>query len=223
MTLTRPGAHLVRPLDPVVRDALASAVHLLRHDLSNALVAAMGGLELEALDAPDPALAERLLAVRASLHRPFDALRRVAQGLPLPQGHPGPWPQRWSALVVRAQAQGVGLLWSPDDPLHWHPAPWQTVVLEILVTNALDALEGRTGVLSQVSVTVQDGQLEVADNGPGCVDVEGAATGRLRRAGSGHLGHGLAVAASLVAEAGGTLTVASPAGGGWIATAAWPT
>ena len=119
MTTPVRTAHRVVALDPAVRDALATAVHILRHDLSNALVAAMGGLELEALDA-DPALADRLWAIRASLHRPFDALRRATLTLPLPQGQPAPWAQRWSAVVVRAQTLHVALVWSPDEPLAWN-------------------------------------------------------------------------------------------------------
>lgn len=80
-----------------------------------------------------------------------------------------------------------------------------------LVRNAMDAFEPGTNTPTISLTATCSGntiQMQITDNGPGCVDIEGAANGRLRRPG-GHLGIGLAGAATYAAAVGLELFIRS--------------
>lgn len=229
--MTAPGWQTVQvpPLSVEARETVASAVAILRHDVANALVAAIGGLELEAVDAADASQAERLTAIRASLVRPYDYLRRAAGALPLADVSDVLWQSRLVALANRVAASGVTLDLGPGVEAACAQTPSLIWVVEILVANALDALTPpapQTGQQVRVQVTPATGagkpaSLLVEDNGPGCADLARIAGRSLRRPAGGHLGLGLAVAASVLAETGGKLTVSSAPGRGFVAQATW--
>ncbi len=214
----------VQPLDPALLAQLVRLLHKLKHDLSNSLVAAMGELDLLAEDVDDVALAERLHETRGNLLRPFRDLRRITTGLPLPEGAPVRWQDVRHELETRARELGVALEWQPDV-VRWLAAdPALRPIVAALVTNALDA--ATAGVTVDVSLTAEpqtgDHFLQIRDDGPGCSDLLAAADGKLARTGGAHLGLGLPVAAAILAQRGGHLTLQENAPHGLLAIASWP-
>lgn len=207
-------------MDPVALAVVARLIHKLKHDVSNSLVAAMGELELLADDAHDADLAQRLRDTRATLVRPYAELRRVSQTLPLPGGAVIRLQDLMQQLADRAQQLGVTLQWSSGAREQLTVTDWLRPVVVALVANALDAAEA--GGTVEVNVKVAAGQLQVRDDGRSAVDLAAAAAGRLMRAGGGHLGLGLPVAAALVGAHGGHLVLSAAPDSGVIASATWP-
>ena len=212
----------VQPLEPAVLHQLGRVLHKLKHDLSNSLVAAMGEIELLATDVEDVELAERLQDARGKLLRPFLDLRRLTASLPVAEGAAPRWNDVQQALEGRAKSLEVTLVWQPGVAEALQVDARLRPVLAALVTNALDAAP--PGMTATVAFAVAKGvaTLSVTDDGPGCADLHAAAHGHLQRAGGAHVGLGLAVAASLLAERGGQLTIASLSPHGFQAVARWP-
>ena len=208
----------VTPLEPAQLEVIARALHKLKHDLSNSLVAAMGELELLSGDIDDADLAERLQATRGQLLKPFQDLRRMTTGVPLPESAPQRWQDVQQQLDVRARVAGVALLWQPGVVPLMAAEPALRPVVAALVTNALDAAPADATVTVTLVATTT---LEISDNGPGCADLRAVAHGHGTRACGLHLGLGLPVAAAILAARGGTLTLHADAPHGLRATATW--
>jgi signal transduction histidine kinase len=214
---------IVQPLAPGLLEQLGRTLHKLKHDLSNSLVAAMGELELLATDVDDVELAERLQDARAKLLRPFLDLRRMMTSLPVADGGGPRWNDMQQSLDARARAVDVTLAWQPEALELLQTDARLRPVLAALLTNALDAATAGVTVTVAFTASAQAATLRVTDDGPGCENLEAAAHGQLQRAGGVHLGLGLAVAASLLAERGGQLTLESVQAHGFQAAASWPT
>lgn len=215
---------VVQPLDPALLHQVVRLLHKLKHDLSNSLVAAMGELELLASDVEDVALAERLQETRGKLLRPFQDLRRLTAGLPLPDQAPQRWQDARHQLDVRARSIGATLTWQPEVLQLMAADTALRPIVVALVTNALDAADAGVAVAASCATGehLAEQSLWVSDDGPGCPDLPAAAHGQLQRTGSVHLGLGLPVAAAILATRGGRLTLQSNEPRGLRVTAIWP-
>ena len=210
---------VVQPLSPPVQEALTHALHKLKHDLSNSLVAAMGELELLVDDVNDPELAERVRETRVMLLRPFQELRRISTALPLSERNTQRWQDVRQQLDARARDLSATIVWQPETLAMITADVTLIPLVSALVCNALDACD----VGGTIEVSGDVSSLTVSDDGPGCSDLEGAASGRIKRAGGAHLGLGLAVAAATLATRGGQLTLQTNDPHGLRAVATWPT
>ena len=222
--MTEPRTVRVEPLEPALLRQLTRLLHKMKHDLSNSLVAAMGELEVLAGDVSDLETVERLQDVRDKLLRPFLDLRRMAQGLPLSEGGGVRAQDLRQNVETRARELGVTLTWLPGALELLAADAALRPVAAALITNALDASTPNVTVTiaAERFAASSEASLSVTDDGPGCADLQAAATGRVTRVGGAHLGVGLQVAATLLASRGGSLTLADNAPHGVIATARWP-
>lgn len=219
-----PEAVRVHPLAWATIEVLTVAMSKLAHDLTNALVASVALVDLTAMRNQDAHVAGQLARLRDHVMRPRATIQCAVAALPGLGDRPKTYPALRKMLDLTAVGQNVELTWlgtaeGDELPPELTEALW-CHVLQALVENALqahamaEADEGFT-VGRRVDVDWQAGRLLVADNGPGCKDVRAAATGKLRRAGQGHMGLGLAVVAALVERPGGDLHVGPNPGGGF--------
>lgn len=208
-------------------------VRKLAHDISNSLVSAISTLDLVVVDHRE--LEDLLAPLRRELSRPLAILERPLRTLPsramIRPFSLADWRPRIAdeAKVLAISIRIPGELPGPTD---LDEATW-TQCLDNVVRNALDAHKaspraGDTNPLPGRWVLVQFGGdqterwCEVSDNGPGHDDPLAAAQSRRARSGAGHLGLGLAVAASQLAKVGGNVVVRRRDGGGWSTTLHWP-
>ena len=219
----------MQPLEDATLTRLSRCLHKLRHDLSNSLVAGLGEVELLAADAQSDPMAERLNLLRDRLLRPFQELRLLTAGLPHPAGAPTRWPELQQLFEQRARAQGTELAVQPEVLALLAALPALRPVLAALIANALDA----TDAFRQARIDVETASgrttagkhwqaLTVRDTGPGCIDLAAAAAGQLQRAGSGHMGLGLAASAAILHRLSGELWLENGQAGGLVVCAIWP-
>lgn len=135
-------------------------------------------------------------------------------------------------MAAEAMRAGIGLRWSvtqEQSALAALPADVRDRVLRILVRNALEAHPANSARAAAAPPWVEvrltreatKAHLVVHDNGPGCTYLACAASGTTTRAGLGHLGLGLTMAAAAMAEAGGSLAIRAN-GDGFTAQASFP-
>ena len=132
---------------------------------------------------------------------------------------------------VAAEAVGSTLAVQPGRPLTLLAAPEPVIVsadaarlrqvIDNLIGNALQHTPAGTPVAVTVAVTADQGQLTVADTGPGLSTEQASRvferfyrTDRARNRASGGTGLGLSIVAALVAAHGGTVTVDTAPGHG---------
>jgi phosphoglycerate-specific signal transduction histidine kinase len=116
----------------------------------------------------------------------------------------------------------VTLVWRPDALTVITAEVAVRPVVVALVTNALDAVSAGGSILVEAISGPRSG-LAVSDDGPGCDDLTAAAGGEIARNGSVHLGLGLQIAATILAERGGELAISANVPRGFRAEATWPT
>lgn len=196
-------------------ERLQQVVLKLAHDMTNSLVVSVSHTDLALLTAQDPEQIAVLQQLRPHIAAPFAIVKGVRAALP-GGAHDGV--RTLFALQERIQRRAlveqIQVFWHLDlaeVPPGMTTADW-THVVHLLVENAFDAhleatcdLAGSQPISApEISVVADLNNgiwLRVADNGPGCSELRAAATGQLVRAGKGHLGLGLTVAASLCAKA----------------------
>jgi signal transduction histidine kinase len=227
--------HRVRPLGDDEIEKLAALLRKLGHDLTNSLVAAVSLTGLAAHLSHDAEVNRLLDQARQQLLRPRTVLDTALAPLPLVRGEkPITFDGLSRLLQRRADDLGVRLncVLEPAvarlGPLdEWR---WIQVALP-LCTNAFDALaetrDRQQPAPSRIDVALlpadhSGAELTVSDDGPGCSDLAAAANGQLRRAGGGHLGLGLAVAAAVVGRYGGWLDIWAAKPNGFVAFATVP-
>jgi C4-dicarboxylate-specific signal transduction histidine kinase len=219
----------VVPLPPATLALLLAMVRKLAHDMNNAVLATTSLLEMAAMDHPE---AEPWLTpLQPYAEKPKHLLSPALRALPTRAAVRPRRLEAWPELVsAEATAVDVRLELPPDlaGPAALAEDEWLQC-LDNLVVNALQAHAlarrlGRRGP-GPAWVAVQrlgPGHWQVADNGPGCADLQAAARGTPRQ-GDGHLGLGLAVVASHLQRLGGTLLLSQPEAGGLIAQLHWTT
>ncbi len=208
-------AEIVTPLPWAQVERLQQVVLKFAHDMTNSLVVSVSHTDLALMTATDPAQIALLTQLRPHIAAPFEVL---AAGRAVFAGAARDGARTLVALreciQQHAMMEQVAITWRMDldaVPPEMNAADW-THIVEVLVQNALDAhacaardlAPGQFAGAREISVSAQPNQgiwLRVADNGPGCSDLHAAANGQLARAGKGHLGLGLTVAASLCAQA----------------------
>lgn len=242
MTAIDPGSDLgvrVQPLPWPVVELFSASLRKLAHDLTNSLVAAVSLVDLTLMKSNEPAARNGLNRLRNQILRPRTTLQCATAALP---GMTADRPRTVQALEVWAKhaatAQELVLAWQldgNDQPPRGLTEPEWVHVVQALCQNALEAhaaaridkelqSEPESAWLRIESARARDGSavLTVRDNAMGCADLQAAATGRLRRAGGGHLGLGLSIAAALVERAGGQVLLASEPPHGFRATVTLP-
>lgn len=230
MLQTLATSHRVRPLPWPVIELLSATLRKLEHDIRNGMVASVAYTDVVAIGVHDPALRARIQRLRGYMLQPLAVGQCAIASLPVATDRPRTLAALRTAMATAATRQGVNLRWLvPDDPDRFDPDLTESQwchVLYSLCQNALDAhaaVPPELRVVGQPEINVEwigyePGRLVVTDNGPGCTDLAGAATGAIRRNGGGHLGLGLTVIAALIERVGGSLTIATPASGGFCAT-----
>jgi signal transduction histidine kinase len=218
-----PHAVRVQPLPWPIVELLTVSMVKLAHDLRNDFTAFQSMIDLTEQRNQDASVAEKLLRVKHYAGRPIQTLRQAISVLPGMIEQPRTLHALRECLSAVAQAQGVELKWQgPETTEDLAPGlseeQWCLLALT-LVQNALDAhaageLDAGPGVARSIEVHWQPNELDVQDDGPGCVDLNAAANQRLRRTGRGHMGLGLAVAAALVERHHGTLHIGPGESGG---------
>lgn len=213
-----PTSQRVHALPWPTVELLTASLRKLSHDVTNSLVAAVSMVDLALLKSPDPSVADSLQRLRGQILRPRTTLQTALGPMPLQHGdRPRTLValERYLSDLGREHAVELQLQLQPHDlPPVLSETEW-VHVLANLGHNALDAhaddvlQDEGPGEPRFVTITAtRHGslfELAVQDNGPGCTDLVAAASGKLRRAGGGHLGFGLAVAAAMVERAGGHL------------------
>lgn len=227
-------SHRVRPLPWPVIELLSATLRKLAHDITNSMVASVSHVDLMALRNPNPVLNEQLQRLRVHVLRPRTVVHCAIASLPALGDRPRTLAKLHATMATLAIQQGVTLHWRvADDPARFDPALTESEWCHVLHTLCQNALEAHAAALIELGTVGQPEiivdctereprRLAVIDNGPGCGDLAAAASGGLRRVGSGHLGLGLAVIAALIERAGGNLTIAGPAAGGFRATVEMP-
>jgi signal transduction histidine kinase len=219
-----PHAVRVQALPWPMVELLTGAMVKLAHDLRNDFTAFQSMIDLTEQRNQDAGVAEKLQRVKHYAVRPVQTLRQAISVLPGMIEQPRTLRALRDALSAAAEAQGVELQWhAPEttDDLAPGPSEEQWCLLALtLVQNALDAhavgeLDDGPGVARSIEVRWQGPELDVRDDGPGCVDLNAAANRGLRRTGHGHMGLGLAVAAALVERHHGTLHIGPGDSGGF--------
>lgn len=220
------------PVTPLPRATLALLLLVLRklaHDMNNAVLSTTSLLEMAAMDHPE---AEAWLTpLRPYAEKPKHLLSPALRALPTRADVRPRRLEAWPELIsAEAAAAGVRLELPLDltGPAAMAEDEWLQC-LDNLVVNALQAHAlarrlGRQGP-EPAWVAVQcvgPGHWQVADNGPGCADLQAAAHGTPRQ-GDGHLGLGLAVVASHLQRLGGTLLLSKRKAAGILAELRWPT
>ncbi len=226
-----PEAVRVQPLPWATIEVLTVAMRKLAHDLMNSLVASVSLVDLTAMRNTDANVGDQLARLRTHVMRPRASIQCALAALPGLGDRPKTLPTLVKMLRTTAATQGVELIWlGPEESHELAPglteAEWCQVA-SALVQNALEAhamaeQDEASTAPRWVDVQWQESRLHVTDNGPGCPDLHAAASCGLRRAGQGHMGLGLAVAAALVERKAGDLHVALNAGGGFQALVRLP-
>jgi signal transduction histidine kinase len=202
------------------------------HDVNNILQVMSGAAEVLALDPTAAAVARRTTSIVSQSAAATAVLQQLtafvrADGSARDGARPLTLAQQ--ALAFRQHAfKKLRLTAAADgDEVECAMARHhlQQVLLN-LVVNAEQALAGQAG--GAIRIVVGGGDevtIDVADNGPGLPEVrlaEAFAWPPSPGAAAGALGIGLRVSRGLVEAAGGTLTLATPAGGGTLARVTVP-
>ena len=218
---------------------LSDVLRKVGHDLNNAMVPALGLSDIMRTRHKQTNAASDIERLHGRLEKLRDASSMaVAHTLRGSDGMARHMSRVMRQMKGEASASGVQLRWQvADEPEPW-PLPCldancSRLLLHALVLNALQA-HGREQLTSdgqEAGIHVQFHEAEggshptlltVQDNGPGCLDLHGAAQGTASRNTRSRLGLGLVVASSLVARGGGHLEIGCPAQGGFVAVASWP-
>jgi two-component system, OmpR family, sensor kinase len=222
------GEAKARDSEDRMRRFVADASHELRTPLTS--VKGLAEFYLQQGEAADRAEVTRLMtgiqAEAARMGRLVDDLLLLAQ---FDEDRPlDLQPVDLSSIAVQAAAGARAI--QPGRPLTVVAAATVIVradagrlrqVLDNLIGNALQHTPMSTPVTVTVTACSQDGQVSVADSGPGLSAAQAAQvfdrfyrTDRARSRASGGTGLGLSIAATLVAAHGGTIHVETRPGGG---------
>lgn len=215
--------HVVRPLPAVEAEAWSRRLRGLAHDANNGLVAVYAHLELLRTEDLPAAGRARTADLEAALGR-FRTMARRLSHAAAREGAGKDVATIHTEMAAEAIHAGIGLRWSirqEQAALTVLPSDLRDRVLRILIRNALEAHQGAgqrpAGAHPWVEVRLEHdattAHLVVQDNGPGCAAPADAASGKTTRAGLGHLGLGLAMAAAAMAEIGGSVAIRANADG----------
>lgn len=218
----------VRAMPEVEAARWALRLRRLAHDTNNALVPVYAHLELAALGQSSAALDQ----TRRHLERLRQMAKTLSHAAPRPSGSDDGGTSCHQQLAGEAMAAGVALRWrasAAELAQLGLAADVRDQFLRVAVRNALEAHEaagprtdgGFRWVEVAVDTDTDEITLRVHDNGPGCDDLTAAAEGASARAGLGHLGVGLSMAARAAEQAGGALWIATP-GEGFVCELAMP-
>lgn len=232
------GFHRVRGLAWPDLELMSSVLRRIGHDVNNAVAPALGLLDMmrvrhsASLAGPDiDRLGQRMKELS------LVSGRTVRQSLRAQHREEPTMSSIRADLASTAVDSQVTLRWqvTPDSSsaslpdLGGHQA---SLMLRCLISNALQAHASEPrppdrgppfiAVAIQVRSAGDVAELRVDDDGPGCVDLPGAASAALCRHGPGHLGIGLLTASTLVGRGGGSLYIGPRPGGGFSALAVWP-
>lgn len=219
-----PQALLVQALPWPMVELLTVALRKLSHDLRNDFTTIESMLDLTVLRNQDAGVAERLQRLRHHASKPQATVTTAVGAVPGLGDRPRTLAALQKSLRSAAEGQGVDLHWqAPEDARDLAPGPTEAEwchVAHTLVQNALEAhaaaeLDEGPGLPRSIEVDWRGPTLDVRDDGPGCGDLNAAAHAGLRRAGHGHMGLGLAVAAALVGRHAGTLRIGPADSGGF--------